>query len=414
MGIKEKSQFLDQLVRRIASNRKEERVLRRLFWPSYGGNRNWTLLGTLGKKAISIDDDMAPYGLYHRQQAKLAPEEVLKGIFLEKGSLDSEIEKRENDIYTAFIDVLGKQVKEISQGAYRQGDSIIDSMNDPLLNTTTIPLGQNIENSISLTQGKVNPEARIMLAQTPKTGWADLDAKDFAEDCLTLDLEDTLDSSFRYIIKAYHPFMTNDNWRLDTGVLAFDNSQGLPPFIPTRLRTEEFSYRIWISNPAYASAHVNAVQTHNRNQASRDSLGVDLWNEAVGNYLRKKLLGLTRGMDDITVTFERDGNVPLSHADQIREIGNDYYHKFLKSHERLKQNQPTEKHATYFFKVAEDIYRCFFSFDQSVFHRDMQEVIKAELNSTIDGMALWPKVIQVTRDMQKKGKFPFQSLDRRQ
>jgi len=43
----------------------------------------------------------------------------------------------------------------------------------------------------------------------------------------------------------------------------------------------------------------------------------------------------------------------------------------------------------------------------------MQEVIKAELNSTIDGMALWPKVLQVTRDLHKKGKFPFQSLDTR-
>src|SRR5262249_37533431 len=61
-GPKEKEQFIQFLYKRLR-DRKLESVVRNLFRPSYGGNRNFTLMYTLGSLMVSSDDDMRPYAL---------------------------------------------------------------------------------------------------------------------------------------------------------------------------------------------------------------------------------------------------------------------------------------------------------------------------------------------------------------
>jgi len=62
VGPQEKEQFLSLLSARL-KDRKLEPLIRNLFRPSYGGNRNWTLIYTLGEHMISADDDMRPFAL---------------------------------------------------------------------------------------------------------------------------------------------------------------------------------------------------------------------------------------------------------------------------------------------------------------------------------------------------------------
>src|ERR1700689_2800246 len=62
VGPREKEQFLDFLNRRLR-DKKLDSLVRNLFRPSYGGNRNLTLMYTLGQLMVSADDDMRPYGL---------------------------------------------------------------------------------------------------------------------------------------------------------------------------------------------------------------------------------------------------------------------------------------------------------------------------------------------------------------
>lgn len=62
VGPKEKAAFIDSVSRRLR-DRKLESTLKNLLRPSYGGNRNFTLLYTLGDMFISTDDDMRPYAL---------------------------------------------------------------------------------------------------------------------------------------------------------------------------------------------------------------------------------------------------------------------------------------------------------------------------------------------------------------
>ena len=103
------------------------------------------------------------------------------------------------------------------------------------------------------------------MAQTFRSGTNDIDAMDFAD--LFLDDEDQIDPdelNELYVLVNFRPAVTNRNWRMDCGVAGYDNTFGLPPFFPTRLRFEDYIYRLWIQQDGIAAAHVDAAQNHTR------------------------------------------------------------------------------------------------------------------------------------------------------
>ncbi len=59
VGPREKEQFIQILLHRLREPKLEGPV-RNLFRPSYGGNRNFTLMYSLGAFLVSSDDDMRP------------------------------------------------------------------------------------------------------------------------------------------------------------------------------------------------------------------------------------------------------------------------------------------------------------------------------------------------------------------
>ena len=69
---------------------------------------------------------------------------------------------------------------------------------------------------------------------------------------------------------------------MDCGVAGYDNTFGLPPFFPTRLRFEDYIYRLWIQQEGIAAAHVDAAQNHIKNNYMRNP-------PAVGGLQRRSL-----------------------------------------------------------------------------------------------------------------------------
>jgi hypothetical protein len=63
-----------------------------------------------------------------------------------------------------------------------------------------------------------------------------------------------------YVPVNFRPAVTKKNSRMDRGVAGYDNSFGLPPFFPTRLRLEDYIYRLWVQQDGVVSAHVDAAQ----------------------------------------------------------------------------------------------------------------------------------------------------------
>ncbi len=84
VGPREKEAFLAYLNQRLRDKRLEL-LVKNLFRPSYGGNRNFTLMYTLGGLMLSSDDDMRPYALMENRPESLGRDEVCRGKLLKAG-----------------------------------------------------------------------------------------------------------------------------------------------------------------------------------------------------------------------------------------------------------------------------------------------------------------------------------------
>ena len=80
VGPKEKERFLSHLNQRLRDKRLEG-LVRNLFRPSYGGNRNYTLDSLM----ISADDEMRPYALMQNRHETLQEHEVCRGKLSRSG-----------------------------------------------------------------------------------------------------------------------------------------------------------------------------------------------------------------------------------------------------------------------------------------------------------------------------------------
>src|SRR5262249_18990178 len=78
VGPREKAQFLRSLLDR-PPDRRLEPLIKSLFRPSYGGNRNYTLMYTLGCLMVSADDDMRPEALLADDRPSLGEGEISHG-----------------------------------------------------------------------------------------------------------------------------------------------------------------------------------------------------------------------------------------------------------------------------------------------------------------------------------------------
>ncbi len=132
MGPKEKAEFVQTLVGRLGG-RKLESVVKNLFRPSYGGNRNCTLMYTLGGFMVSADDDMRPDALIENSIESLGEREISRGKLVKASS--GGFTRRSFDLLRAFGDVLGRRVKEVPEN-YATGEYLLDTAMDLETNST--------------------------------------------------------------------------------------------------------------------------------------------------------------------------------------------------------------------------------------------------------------------------------------
>lgn len=241
VGPREKEQLLAYLSGRLPDARLDG-LVRNLFRPSYGGNRNCTLMYTLGGLMVSSDDDMRPFAMMEDSPESLRVDEVCRGRLHKAGT--GQAVRKSFDLLAAFKDVLGRPVAEIP-GNYERGEMLLDSAMELETNATK---GFAVENSLRLEHGLVADDGVVKIAQTFPDAVNDL-----------------------YVLDNFRPAVTNRNWRMDCGVAGYDNTFGLPPFFPTRLRFEDSIYRLWVQQPGIVAAHVDAAQHHTRESSTTSS-----------------------------------------------------------------------------------------------------------------------------------------------
>jgi hypothetical protein len=153
VGPHEKEQFI-ALVNRRLRDRKLEAAVRNLFRPSYGGNRNFTLIYTLGNYMVSSDDDMRPDGLIEDSPESLVADEISRGKLIKHAS--GGYTQKTFDILSAFADVLGKKVGDVPEN-FAQGELVVDTAMEL---ETNVSKGLARQNSLLLQKGKVSARGR--------------------------------------------------------------------------------------------------------------------------------------------------------------------------------------------------------------------------------------------------------------
>src|SRR4051812_20769209 len=311
VGPAQKEEFLSFLRQRFRDKRLDI-LVRNLFRPSYGGNRNYTLMYTLGDLVISSDDDMRPWSLMEHSPESLRTDEVCRGRLHRADENGYSV--KSFDIVGSFLDVLGKPAGQVPDN-YEHGELLVDTATDLETNATTV---QGRENSLLLRRGDVPDDAVVKMAQTFRSGTNDIDAIDYVEMFLQDEQQTNPDDLNQvYVLVNFRPVVTKRNWRMDCGVAGYDNTFGLPPFFPTRLRFEDYAYRLWVQQDGIAAAHVDAAQNHTKSNYMRNPPAAEIFNEEVANLLKRKIRSTVSRLDSLTIAFEYDGEVSAQDADEI-------------------------------------------------------------------------------------------------
>jgi hypothetical protein len=386
VGPREKEQFLAYLNARLRDKRLEG-LVKNLFRPSYGGNRNYTLMYTLGGMMISADDDMRPYALMEHSPESLDAEEVCRGRLHRTGQ--NGYSRKSFDIFASFRDVLGKQSGELPDN-FEHGEVLIDTAMDLETNATK---GVSRENSLMLERGTVPPDAVVKMAQTFRSGTNDIDAIDFVD--LFLDNEDQVDHDSlneQYILVNFRPVVTNKNWRMDCGVAGYDNTYGLPLFLPTRLRFEDYIYRLWVQQAGIAAAHVDAAQNHIRSNYMRNPPAAEIFNEEVSNLLKRKIKSTVSRIDELSIAFDYEGEVTAQDAQEILDKVARLYGRALEAAEAT----PNPERAQALRVFAANLNKAFYGFEPDFFQQNLLRIVDDVITVIKGSIELWPTLVEIS------------------
>ncbi|HVO23922.1 MAG TPA: hypothetical protein VMW56_09865 [Candidatus Margulisiibacteriota bacterium] len=385
VGPREKDQFLAYLNQRLR-DKKLEGLVKNLFRPSYGGNRNYTLMYTLGGLMVSADDDMRPYALMEHSPESLDSDEVCRGRLHKLG--ENGYSRKSFDILTSFLDVLGKPASQVPDN-YERGELLVDTAMDLETNASK---GLTRENSLLLQRGSLPEDAVVKMAQTFRSGTNDIDAMDYVEMFLGDERQaDADDLNDLYVLVNFRPAVTKKNWRMDCGVAGYDNTFGLPPFFPTRLRFEDYIYRLWVQQNGVAAAHVDAAQNHTRSNYMRNPPAGEVFNEEVSNLLKRKIKASLSRLDELSIAFDYEGEVTARDAEEILDKTARLYGRAMEAAEETTSPQRAEGLRL----LAANLQKTFYGFEPDFFQQNLLRIVDDVVSVIKGSIELWPTLVEI-------------------
>ena len=400
VGPRQKEEFLGYLNSRLR-NKRLEPLVKNLFRPSYGGNRNYTLMYSLGGLMVSSDDDMRPFALMEDSPESLENDEISRGRLHKVGK--NGYARKSFDIMSAFFDVLGKPVSEIPEN-YEQGEFLLDTAMELETNSTK---GLSEDNTMVLQHGHVDDDAIVKIAQTFRSGTNDIDAIDFVDMFLNDEKQMSLDDlNDLYVLENFRPAVTNKNWRMDCGVAGYDNTFGLPPFFPTRLRFEDYIYRLWIQQDGIVAAHVDAAQHHTKSNYMRNPPASEILNEEIANLLKRKIKSSLTGIDELSISFDYTGEVTAQDAEEILE-------KITSLHRRADhaaENAKGQDRIDALRLFAANLEKAFYGFEPDFFQHNLLRIVDDAVGVIRASIELWPTLVEICYFQKVRNGLPMLRL----
>jgi hypothetical protein len=268
---------------------------------------------------------------------------------------------------------------------------------------TNATMGLARENSLMLQHGTVPDDAIVKMAQTFRSGTNDIDAIDFVEMFLENEEQTSLDDlNEKYVLVNFRPVVTKKNWRMDCGVAGYDNSFGLPPFFPTRLRFEDYIYRLWVQRDGIAAAHVDAAQNHIKSNYMRNPPAAEIFNEEVCNLLKRKIKDSVTQIDELSIDFAYEGEVTAQDACEILEKISALHRRALLAADTAKD--PARAEALRLF--AANLDKAFYGFEPDFFQQNLLRIVDDVVGIIKASVQLWPTLVEIAYFQRRRGGLP--------
>jgi len=178
---------------------------------------------------------------------------------------------------------------------------------------------------------------------------------------------------------------------MDCGVAGYDNTFGLPPFFPTRLRFEDYIYRLWVQQNGIAAAHVDAAQNHTKSNYMRNPPAAEIFNEEVANLLKRKIKDTVTRLDELSIAFDYNGEVTAQDAEQILE-------KIVSLHKQAvlavdSETLPARAEALRLF--ATNLEKAFYGFEPDFFQQNLLRIVDDVVSVIKGSIELWPTLVEI-------------------
>jgi hypothetical protein len=261
-----------------------------------------------------------------------------------------------------------------------------------------------------LERGTVADEGIVKIAQTFRSGTNDIDAIDFVDMFLLNENQIDPDAlNDLYVLDNFRPVVTNRNWRMDCGVAGYDNSFGLPPFFPTRLRFEDYIYRLWVQQDGILAAHVDAAQHHMRNGYMRNPPAAEIFNEEVSNLIKRKIRASITCLGELGVSFEYNGEVSAGDAQEVLD-------KIVSLHTRALAAvtaAATSERADALRLFAANLHKAFYGFEPDFFQQNLVRIVDDVISVIKGSIELWPTLIEISYFQKSRRGLPQKRIQNR-
>ena len=196
-----------------------------------------------------------------------------------------------------------------------------------------------------------------------------------------------------YVLVNFRPVVTNRNWRMDCGVAGYDNTFGLPPFFPTRLRFEDYIYRLWVQQDGIVAAHVDAAQHHTRSGYMRNPPAAEIFNEEVVESDQAQDQGERHAprRTERRLRLQRRG-------DRRGRAGGARQDRRASTRARWppSRGRATPERADALRLFAANLHKAFYGFEPDFFQQNLVRIVDDVISVIKGSIELWPTLVEIS------------------
>jgi hypothetical protein len=157
-----------------------------------------------------------------------------------------------------------------------------------------------------------------------------------------------------------------------------------------------------VQQDGIAAAHVDAAQNHIKSNYMRNPPAAEVFNEEVSNLLKRKIKSTVSRLDELSISFDYEGEVTADDAQQILEKIGRLHSRALESAETTKR--PERAQALRLF--ASTLNKAFYGFEPDFFQQNLLRIVDDVISVIKGSIELWPTLVEIAYFQKNRNGLP--------